>query len=173
MDYLLFFLIIIGAAFLLPELAKKIHLPYVTSIILAGIIIGPYGFKLFDLGDIASFLAFLGAIFLMFTAGLDVGLSSLRKIGKKAIIIALFNGIIPFATGYYIANYFGYNLITSLILGSIFVSSSIAIKSIFSSFTRNGRYVTIFPEDGIFNLYLGTSIVGNGIVFISPQCHFK
>ena len=127
MDYLLFFLIIIGAAFLLPELAKKIHLPYVTSIILAGIIIGPYGFKLFDLGDIASFLAFLGAIFLMFTAGLDVGLSSLRKIGKKAIIIALFNGIIPFATGYYIANYFGYNLITSLILGSIFVSSSIAI----------------------------------------------
>ena len=86
MDYLLFFLIIIGAAFLLPELAKKIHLPYVTSIILAGIIIGPYGFKLFDLGDIASFLAFLGAIFLMFTAGLDVGLSSLRKIGKKAII---------------------------------------------------------------------------------------
>jgi len=127
MDYLLFFLIIIGAAFILPELAKKIHIPYVTSIIIAGVLIGPFGFKLLDLGDIASFLAFLGAIFLMFTAGLDVGLSSLRKIGKKAIIIALFNGIIPFVIGYYIAHYFGYNLITSLILGAIFVSSSIAI----------------------------------------------
>jgi Kef-type K+ transport system membrane component KefB len=127
MDYLLFFLIIIGAAFLLPELAKKIHIPYVTSIILAGILIGPYGFKLLDLGEIASFLAFLGAIFLMFTAGLDVKLSSLRKIGKKSIIIALFNGIIPFITGYYIANFFGYNSITSLILGAIFVSSSVAI----------------------------------------------
>ena len=127
MDYLLFFLIIIGAAFLLPELAKKIHIPYVTSIIIAGILIGPFGFKLLDLGDIASFLAFIGAIFLMFTAGLDVGLSSLRRISKNATIIALFNGIIPFATGYYIAYYFGYNLITSLILGAIFVSSSIAI----------------------------------------------
>ena len=127
MDYLLFFLIIIGAAFLLPELAKKIHIPYVTSIILAGILIGPFGFKLLDLGDIASFLAFIGAIFLMFTAGLDVGLSSLRRIGKKSVIIALFNGVIPFFVGYYIANYFGYNFITSLILGAIFVSSSIAI----------------------------------------------
>jgi Kef-type K+ transport system membrane component KefB len=127
MDYLLFFLIIIGAAFFLPELAKRIHIPYVTSIIIAGILIGPHGFKLLDLGEIASFLAFLGAIFLMFTAGLDVKLSSLRRIGKKSIIIALFNGIIPFITGYYIANFFGYELITSLILGAIFVSSSIAI----------------------------------------------
>jgi len=127
MDYLLFFLIIIGAAFFLPELAKRIHIPYVTSIIIAGILIGPHGFKLLDLGEIASFLAFLGAIFLMFTAGLDVKLSSLRRIGKKSIIIALFNGIIPFITGYYIANFFGYDLITSLILGAIFVSSSIAI----------------------------------------------
>ncbi len=127
MDYLLFFLIIITAAFILPELAKKIHVPYVTAIILAGIAIGPFGFKLLDLGEIASFLAFIGAIFLMFTAGLDVKLSSLKRIGKKVLIIALFNGIIPFITGYYIANYFGYNFITSLILGAIFVSSSIAI----------------------------------------------
>jgi len=127
MDYLLFFLIIIGAAFLLPELAKRIHIPYVTSIIIAGLLIGPFGFKILDLGDIASFLAFIGAIFLMFTAGLDVGLSSLRRIGKRSIIIALFNGIIPFVVGYYIAYYFGYDLVTSLILGAIFVSSSIAI----------------------------------------------
>ena len=127
MDYLLFFLIIIGAAFILPELAKRIHIPYVTSIILAGILIGPYGFKLLDLGEVASFLAFMGAIFLMFTAGLDVGLSSLRRIGKKSLIIALFNGIIPFIIGYYLGNYFGYDLMPSLILGAIFVSSSIAI----------------------------------------------
>ena len=127
MDYLLFFLIIIGAAFLLPELAKRIHITYVTSIIIAGLLIGPFGFKILDLGDIASFLAFIGAIFLMFTAGLDVGLSSLRRIGKRSIIIALFNGIIPFVVGYYIAYYFGYDLVTSLILGAIFVSSSIAI----------------------------------------------
>ncbi len=127
MDYLLFFLIIIGAAFILPELAKKIHIPYVTSIILAGILIGPFGFKIIDLGEIASFLAFIGAIFLMFTAGLDVKLSSLRRIGKKTLIISLFNGLIPFIVGFYLGQYFNYDLTTSLILGAIFVSSSIAI----------------------------------------------
>jgi len=127
MDYLIFFLMIIGASFILPELAKKIHIPYVTSIIIAGILIGPFGFNILDLGDTASFLAFIGAIFLMFTAGLDVKLSSLRRIGKKSLIIALTNGTIPFVVGYFVASYFGYNLITSLILGAIFVSSSIAI----------------------------------------------
>ncbi len=127
MDYLLLFLIFIGAAFILPELAKKIHIPYVTSIILTGIIIGPFGFKIVDLGEIASFLAFIGAIFLMFTAGLDVKLSSLRRIGKKTVIIALFNGIVPFIVGFYLGQFFNYDLTTSLILGAIFVSSSIAI----------------------------------------------
>lgn len=123
----MFFLIIIGAAFILPELAKKIHIPYVTSIILAGILIGPFGFNILNLGETASFLAFIGAIFLMFTAGLDVKLSSLKRIGKKSLIIAFVNGVIPFVTGYFIASYFGYDIITSLILGAIFVSSSIAI----------------------------------------------
>ena len=127
MDYLIFFLLIIGASFILPELAKKIHIPYVTSIIITGVLIGPFGFNILDLGDTASFLAFIGAIFLMFTAGLDVRISSLRRIGKKSLIIALTNGVLPFIVGYFVASYFGYNLITSLILGAIFVSSSIAI----------------------------------------------
>jgi Kef-type K+ transport system membrane component KefB len=127
MDYLIFFLIIIGAAFILPELAKKIHIPYVTAIILAGIIIGPYGFKLLDLGETALFLGSIGAVFLMFTAGLDVKLSYLKRIGGKVIVIAILNGAIPFGVGYNVAYYFGYNVVTSLILGAIFVSSSIAV----------------------------------------------
>tara|TARA_Y100000310_G_C20686669_1_gene819449 strand:+ start:74 stop:1471 length:1398 start_codon:yes stop_codon:yes gene_type:complete len=127
MDYLLFFLIIIAATFILPEFARRIHIPYVTSIIIAGIAIGPFGFNILDLGDTASFLAFIGAIFLMFTAGLDVTISSLRRIGKKTITIALFNGIIPFATGYYIGTLFNSSFTTSIILGAIFLSSSVAI----------------------------------------------
>jgi Kef-type K+ transport system membrane component KefB len=63
----------------------------------------------------------------MFTAGLDVKLSSLRRIGKKSLIIALLNGLLPFAVGYSISHFFGYNLLTSLILGAIFMSSSVAI----------------------------------------------
>lgn len=127
MDYLIFFLIIVGAAFILPELAKKIHIPYVTSIILAGIIIGPYGFGLLDLGETALFLSSLGAIFLMFTAGLDVKLSYLRRIKGKVIVISILNGLIPFVVGYYIGYYFGYNTMTSFILGAMFISSSVAI----------------------------------------------
>jgi len=127
MDYLLFFLIVIGAAFILPELAKKIRIPYVTSIIIAGILIGPFGFNILDLGEAAMFLGSIGAVFLMFTAGLDVRLSHLKLIRWRVIIISVLNAGIPFAAGYYVGYYFGYNMITSLILGAMFMSSSIAI----------------------------------------------
>ena len=127
MDYLLLFLIIIAAAFILPELAKKIHIPYVTTIIFAGILLGPFGFKILDLGEITGFLAAIGAVFLMFTAGLDVKLSSLRRIGMKTTLIAVINGLIPAVVGFLIGHFFNLGLLTSLILSAIFISSSVAI----------------------------------------------
>lgn len=147
MDYLIFFLIIVGAAFILPELARKLHIPYVTSIIIAGILIGPYGLNLIDLGETAIFLASIGAVFLMFTAGLDVKLSSLIKIKGKIIVISILNGAIPFGIGYYIAKFFGYDLMSSLILGIIFISSSIAI------------IIPSLKEAKIIDTHLGKSIV--------------
>jgi len=126
-EALVFFLIVIGAAFIMPELAKKIKIPYVTSIVIAGILVGPFGFKVLRLSETAEFLAIIGAIFLMFIAGLDVKLSSLKKLGHKVVIIAVINAVIPSVSAYFLAIYFGYSHLASLILAIIFISSSVGI----------------------------------------------
>ena len=47
-----------------------------------------------------------------------------------------------------------------------FVSSdSIARIRIFSSLTRNGRYLIFLSFDGKFNSYVGVVMVGNGIIY--------
>jgi len=147
-EALIFFLIVIGAAFIMPELAKKIKIPYVTSIVIAGILIGPFGFKVLQLSETVEFLAIIGAIFLMFIAGLDVKLSSLKKLGYKVILIAVINAVIPSVSAYYLGIYFGYSILSSLILATIFVSSSIGI------------IIPSLTEAGLIETPLAKSIIG-------------
>ena len=64
-----------------------------------------------------------------------------------------------------------HELRTSVIAAVIcFVSSdSIARIRIFSSLTKNGRYLIFRSEEGRTNSYVGVAIFGNGIMFIALQ----
>ncbi|MDI6904462.1 MAG: cation:proton antiporter [Candidatus Bathyarchaeia archaeon] len=102
MEYFLLFLIWIAASFFFPGVLRKLQIPWVNAVILAGIILGPYGWGVVYPGEIMDFLATLGLVFLMFTAGLDTKLSVLKKAGKNVAYFAVLNFAIPFATGFFI-----------------------------------------------------------------------
>ncbi len=127
MAELLSFLILITAGLFLSELLKRFHLPYVVALILVGIIIGPYGIDLFEPSPVVEFLGTIGLVFLMFMAGLEVKISKLERLKGRVLKISLLNAVIPFAVGAFIAFYFGYSEIASVLLGIIFISSSVAI----------------------------------------------
>jgi Kef-type K+ transport system membrane component KefB len=115
------------AGIFFSELFKKLHLPYVLALIVAGIVIGPVGLNLVELTPSTLLLGSLGAIFVMFMAGLEVKTDYLAKIWKKVILCASINGGLPAAFGFTISYIFGYELITSLIIGVLFISSSLAV----------------------------------------------
>ena len=127
MNDLLIFLVILLAGVFFSEIFRTVHLPYVLSLIVAGIIIGPLGLNLVTLNPSIILLGSIGAIFLMFMAGLEVKTDYLTKIWKKIALCALINGGIPGFVGFIISYLFGYELITSLLIGVIFISSSVAI----------------------------------------------
>jgi len=60
-------------------------------------------------------------------AGSEIKIESLEKKGKNILVLSILNGIIPFITGFGIAWFFGYDLFTSIVLGTCFISSSIAV----------------------------------------------
>ncbi|MBN2121515.1 cation:proton antiporter [Candidatus Micrarchaeota archaeon] len=152
MAELLSFLVLISASLFLSELFRRFHLPYVVALILAGIIIGPYGLALFEMNETIDFLGSIGLVFLMFMAGMEIKLSSFRSIGGSAARFALINGAIPFLAGFGIASFFGYDTISSLLLGIIFVSSSIAVV------------IPVMESTGLINMKLGKTIVAGTIV---------
>ena len=86
---------------LLSRLAKKLGLPAVTAYLVAGVIIGPYllgNFGIgFDHGDNSpekySMLCDLALGFIAFAIGNEFRLSQLKKIGKQATVIGIFQAV--------------------------------------------------------------------------------
>lgn len=91
------------AGLLLSRLAKKIHLPAVTAYLVAGILIGPFvlgAIKVPGLGITSEQLGGFGIIsdvalgFIAFSMGNEFRISQLKKIGKRATIIGIFQAVV-------------------------------------------------------------------------------
>ena len=89
----------------------KLKQPLVIGYIIAGIIIGPHTppFSLILNQDILNLFAEMGIILLLFVVGMEFPIEKLRRIGKKALTIALSEAfgtfIIGFAVSFFILNF--------------------------------------------------------------------
>ncbi len=138
---ILFLILVLGM--IIPEIFKKFHVPFISGIILVGGLLGPNGFSLIEPDNTIEFFSFLGMVFLMLMAGLDTNLDHLKKLRQKIFIMAGFNGLIPFFTGFVLAQVFGYSLHISILIGVIFISSSVAI------------IITLLKSSNMFKTRLG------------------
>ena len=151
MEFLPFFLVLL-ATVLFSVAFRRFNLPWVLALIAAGVVIGPFGLHLADTTPTIEFIGQIGLIFLMFMAGLETKLSSFKAFGKGIAWLSLLNSLLPFVAGYLIGHLFGFDLIPSLLLGVIFMSSSIAV------------IVPTLEANGVINTKLGRSIVSATVI---------
>ena len=87
---------------LLSRVVKKLQLPAVTAYLIAGILIGPFVLGSFDIpglgithGQLAGFsiICDLALGFIAFSMGNEFRLSHLKKIGKQATVIGIFQAV--------------------------------------------------------------------------------
>jgi len=114
----------------------------------AGIIIGPSVMGIIELSPPLEFMGSIGIVFLMFMAGLEIRTDILSKGRKKLIILAIINSVIPAVTGFVIASFFGYELLTAFVISTIFISSSVAIV------------VPLLEEKKLIETEIGAFIIG-------------
>jgi Kef-type K+ transport system membrane component KefB len=124
---LLTFFIILAAGLAFSEVFRRLHLPYVSALVLCGMLIGPFALNLVSSDGTIAFLGSVGLVFLMFMAGSEIKTSYFFHLKKRDFVLPLLNGGLPFISGFMIGQYFGYNFMTSLTMGIVFISSSIAV----------------------------------------------
>lgn len=121
-----FFLVLFTGVFF-SAIFKRFHLPWVVALIFGGIIIGPQALGVFHPNETMKFIGEIGLAFLMFMAGLETKFSSFEEFRHGSLRIALLNGLIPLLFGLGVGLFLDLELIGALLLGIIFVSSSIAV----------------------------------------------
>jgi len=151
MEFLPFFLILL-ATVLFAAAFRRFHLPWVLALITAGVVVGPYGLELAKVTPTLGFLSQIGLIFLMFMAGLETKFDSFKKLKYDIGWLSALNSLIPLAAGIALGYWFGFSLTASLLIGIIFMSSSIAV------------IIPTLESLNLTNTKLGKSIVSSTII---------
>jgi Kef-type K+ transport system membrane component KefB len=138
---------------------KKIGAPQVVGEIIAGLIIGPSCFDLVKADQFVSYMAEIGVILLMFSAGIETSLQTLRKSGLKATIIAGAGVIVPFILGTIMAlclwGFDGFGttkFFRAMFMGAILTATSVSIT------------VATLQELGKLKTDAGTAIMSAAII---------
>ena len=127
--------LILVAAGIFSLLFKWLKQPAVLSYIIAGIVLSFYISKKDPEYEQLVNWAEVGIIFLLFGLGLEFSFKKLMKVGRTAIITALFIVFSMINLGYFTGLLFGWSPMSSLFLGAmICMSSTMIIIKIFEDF---------------------------------------
>jgi len=98
--------IVLFFGLVVPEFFKKFQLPFATSLVILGSILGKNGFNYIEINASIELFGFLGAAFLMLMAGLEAKTEHLTNLKEKIISMSVLNSVLPFITGFFIAYFF-------------------------------------------------------------------
>ena len=128
-----FSVIMVGAG-AMAMLSYRFKQPMVVGYIGAGMIIGPHTppFSLVLNLDVLNLFAEIGIVLLLFVVGMEFPIEKLRKIGKKAFLIALSEAAGTFIAGYIVGQYaLGFSFFDSLFLAlAISVTSTVIVMRV-------------------------------------------
>src|SRR5215213_2957079 len=99
-----------------PILLNKVKIPHIIGLILAGVIIGPYGLNLLLRDSSIVLFGTVGLLYIMFTAGLEIDLEEFKKNRVKSLVFGLYTFTVPIIIGTFAAYYLlGFDLPASVL----------------------------------------------------------
>ncbi len=129
----LIFSLLLFIILLAPILVKRIKIPGIIGLILAGVAVGPHGFNLLAKTDAIKLFSTIGLLYIMFIAGLELDLNEFKKTRHKSIMFGFFTFIIPILIGFPICyNLLGYNFNASFLTASMFATHTLVAYPIVS-----------------------------------------
>jgi len=131
--------ILLAAAKLMGELFSRIKLPIVLGELLAGMIIGPFalgafllnpdtGESILQIGPEIRTLGEIGAIVILFMAGLEMTPKEFLRGGKASFTVGTLGVVVPFFAGLLVFQAFGFDALQAMMIATALTATSIAIS---------------------------------------------
>lgn len=126
MNTLFYLAVAMLAGLLMTRVTKLIHLPNVTAYLIAGVLIGPYVFHVLDDTALANFsiISETALGFIAFSIGDEFKLSTLKQIGKPALLITALESVGAVTCVMAITMLLGFNPVLCVMLGALSASTA-------------------------------------------------
>ena len=143
------------------EIFEQLSLPAVLGEILAGVLLGPYATGLVQPTETVSSVAEIGAIFLLFTVGLETSPHDLVRVGRQSVRVALAGVAVPFLLGYVYLKMRGEPQHEAVFVAAAMVATSVGITARVLSDMQvlNTRVAKIILGAAVFDDILGMIIL--------------
>ncbi len=168
------FLSVLLIILIAPIVLNKLKIPHVIGLIVAGVVVGPYGLNI--LARDMSFEVFgqVGILYLMFLAGVEIDMYHLRRNMRKGITFGAFTFLIPLILGA-VGSHFLLRLdaLTSVLMASMFAAHTLIAYPIVSRFGLTRQPAVVIVIAGTIFTVLGALVVLAAIVGICRTGEFR
>ncbi len=119
------FVIVLFIILLAPIVLRKLRIPGIVGLIIAGMMIGDHGFNLVAKGSIDLF-GNAGLLYIMFIAGLELDLAEFKRNRYKSLVFGFLTFIVPLSLGYLLCRHvLAFTETGSLLVASMFATHTL------------------------------------------------
>ena len=131
---MIFFVVLLIILFA-PIVMSKLRIPHIIGMVLAGVLIGEFGFNILSRDTSFEVFGQVGLYYIMFLAGLEMDLESVKKNSKRLVIFGLLTCFVPLILTLVMSvTILDYSPKASFLLGCIMASNTLVAYPII------GRY---------------------------------
>lgn len=156
----LIFFVVLVIILLAPLLLNRLKVPHIIGMIVAGVIIGPYGAHLLDRDSSFEIFGQVGLLYLMFLAGIEIDMYHLKLNLRRGLWFGLLTFFVPMILGTVASVVvLRLDLVTSILLASMYASHTLISYPVVARFGVTKNPAVLIAIVGTIIAVIGSLLV--------------
>lgn len=129
------FFIVLAIILFAPLLLNKLRVPHIIGMIVAGVVVGPYGFNVLDNDSSFAIFGQVGLLYLMFLAGLEIDMYHLKMNLHRGLVFGVLTLFFPLIIGVFTSvEWLDVDWTTAWLLGAMYASHTLLAYPVVARF---------------------------------------
>ena len=152
----LIFFVVLLIILLAPIIMGKLRIPHIVGMVLAGVLVGEHGLNILSRDSSFELFGKVGLLYIMFLAGLEMDLESVKKNSKRFLLFGLLTCFVPLILTYVMSRWLlDYSHTASFLLGCIMASNTLIAYPIISRYgLQRNSSVMLSVGSSMLSLFL-------------------
>lgn len=156
----LIFFIVLAIILLAPVILNRFKIPHIIGLIVAGVVVGPYGFHVLAYDMSFELFGNVGLLYLMFLAGIEIDMYHLKINFKRGLVFGLLTFLLPMIIGTLASVYLlKLDWVTSLLLASMYASHTLISYPVVARFGISKNPAVLIAIVGTIISVIGALLV--------------